>query len=95
MTTLSIILPDPLAEASQEGALKLGISRTQFIRQAIVNEIENFQAKLEEEAIIKSFSAMKNDKRYIKEVEKIEAGFKSDLSNEENEGEEWWSGKKS
>ena len=67
MTTLSIILSDPLAKASQEAALKLGISRTQFIRQAITHELENYQAQLEQEAIIKSFSAMKHNKKYLKE----------------------------
>ena len=50
MTTLSINLPTTLAKASQEAAMNLGISRTQFIRQAITHEIAHYQAKLEEEA---------------------------------------------
>ena len=90
MTTLSIILPDNLAKASREVAGKLGISRTQFIRQAIAHELEDFQSKLEQEAILQSISAMKKSKKYLKEAEKITEGLNSDLPND---GEEWWSKK--
>lgn len=90
MTTLSIILPDPLAKASQEVAGKLGISRTQFIRQAITHELENFQIQLEQEAIVRSMSVMKNNKAYLKESEEIMDGFNTELPDDE---EEWWSGK--
>ncbi|NJO16258.1 MAG: hypothetical protein HC877_11050 [Thioploca sp.] len=41
MTTLSIELPDLLVETSQTLAQQQGISYADFIRQAIVNEIEN------------------------------------------------------
>lgn len=92
MTTLSIILPDNLAKASQEAAGRLGISRTQFIRQAIAHEIENFQSQLEQEAIVRSMTAMKDNKNYLKEAEKIIEGFPADLPND---GEEWWTKKKS
>jgi len=92
MTTLSIILPDTLAKASQDAAGRLGISRTQFIRQAIAHELENFQVRLEQEAIVKSISAMKNDKKYMKEAKEITEGFNSSLPND---GEEWWTKKKS
>jgi metal-responsive CopG/Arc/MetJ family transcriptional regulator len=92
MTTLSIILPDNLAKASQEAAGRLGISRTQFIRQAIAHELENFQSQLEQEAIVRSIAAMKNSKSYLAEAEKIMGGFNSDLPSEE---EEWWTKKKS
>jgi predicted transcriptional regulator len=79
MSTLSIILPPALANASQEAARRLGISRTQFIRQAIAHELENFQAQLEQEAIVKSISAMKRSKKYLEEAEKIAGGLNSDL----------------
>ncbi len=92
MTTLSIILPDPLAKASQEAAGKLGISRTQFIRQAIAHELEHFQARLEQEAMVKSMSAMKKSKEYMKEAEKITKALNSDLPDD---GEEWWTKTKS
>lgn len=92
MTALSIILPDTLAKASQEAAVRLGISRTQFIRQAIAHELENFQSRLELEAIVKSIAAMKNNKKYLEEAEKIAEGLNSDLPDD---GEEWWDKKKS
>ena len=87
MTTLSIVLPDNLAKASQEIAARLGISRTQFIRQAIAHELEDFQSQLEEEAIVKAFSAMKDNKKYLEETKKLTEGLNSDLPND---GEEWW-----
>lgn len=92
MTTLSIILPDTLAKASQEAAGKLGISRTQFIRQAIAHELESFQSQLEQEAMVRSISAMKKSKKYLKEAEKLAEGLNSVLPDD---GEEWWNKKKS
>lgn len=92
MTTVSIILPNSLAKASQEAAGRLGISRTQFIRQAIAHELDNFQAQIEREAMVKSMSAMKNSKAYLEEAEKIMEELNSGLSNEE---EGWWNKQKS
>jgi metal-responsive CopG/Arc/MetJ family transcriptional regulator len=77
MTTLSIILPDALAKASQDAAQRLGVSRTQFIRQAVTHELENFQSQLEQEAIVKSIAAMKNSKKYLKEAKKIDQELNS------------------
>jgi metal-responsive CopG/Arc/MetJ family transcriptional regulator len=90
MTTLSIILPDSLAKESQEAASRLGISRTQFIRQAIAHELKNFQSQLEQKAIVGSISAMKNSKTYLKEAEKITEELNANLPDE---GENWWSKK--
>jgi metal-responsive CopG/Arc/MetJ family transcriptional regulator len=87
MTTLSVILPDNLARASREAAQKLGMSRTQFIRQALIHEIENIQSKLEEEAIIKSIIAMKTSEGYLKESEEITQGLNSKLPKDKDE---WW-----
>ena len=42
MTTLSIELPDRLVETSQTLAQQQGISYADFIRQAIINEIEKY-----------------------------------------------------
>ena len=87
-TTLSINLPDTLAKASQEAAGKLGISRTEFIRQAIAHEIKQFEAQREEEAMVKSMLAMKQSKRYLKETNDITEGFKTDLPKDKDK---WWS----
>lgn len=92
MTTLSIILPDALAQASQEVACKLGVSRTQFIRQAITHELENFQSRHEQNEIIKSIIAMKSDKDYLEEMDEINKGLNSDLPRERKG---WWNKKKS
>jgi metal-responsive CopG/Arc/MetJ family transcriptional regulator len=90
MATLSIILPDPLAKASREVAKKLGVSRTQFIRLAIAHELEHFKQKSEQEEMIKSFSAMKKNKYYLKEIEKIDKEWDMDLPTD---GDEWWTKK--
>ncbi|CAN5352643.1 hypothetical protein BH10PSE19_BH10PSE19_06950 [soil metagenome] len=92
MTSLSIVMPDILAKASQEAAKHLGISRTEFIRQAVMHELANIQSQLERKAIIKSIQAMKKSKPYLQEVEEITEYFNSVLPNEDEEG--WWSKKK-
>ncbi|BBJ31128.1 hypothetical protein RAS_02370 [Rickettsia asiatica] len=47
MTSLSITLPDNIAKASNEIAKKLGLSRTAFIRQAIIHELDILQSQFE------------------------------------------------
>ena len=72
MSSLSIILPERLAKASQIVAKELGISRTEFIRQAISHELKSYQARLELEAMIKSIKAMKASKSYLTHTEEDE-----------------------
>lgn len=91
MTALSINLPEKLAEASQQAAEILGISRTQFIRQAVIHELENFHAQREREMMAKAFEKMKKDPLYKKELHSIETDFDTQLNNEEKE---WWKKKK-
>jgi hypothetical protein len=52
MTNLSIILPDTIAEASTKVAKELGVSRTEFIRRAIIHELDNYKTKSEELGIV-------------------------------------------
>lgn len=85
MKTLSINLPDTLAKASQEAASKMGISRTEFIRQAVAHEIKHFQNEMEEKAMIASMMAMKESKSYRKTANEIDDGFSSDLPEDKNE----------
>lgn len=92
MTSLSITLPDDVAEASNEVAIKLGISRTEFIRQAVIHELNNFRTRIEQKEIIKSFNAMKGSRQYMKEAEELTENLNSNLPEER---EEWWSNKKS
>lgn len=87
MTALSINLPDDLAKASQEAAHRLGMSRSNFIRMAILHELQKLQAKLEEEAMAKSMVAMENSAQYMKEAEEIDAYLNTSLPDEK---EQWW-----
>lgn len=84
MTNLSITIPDDIAKASNEVAKKLGLSRTAFIRQAIIHELDNLQSKFEQERIIKSFNAMKKSPQYLEEAEKIIDDLNSELLEEES-----------
>jgi predicted transcriptional regulator len=88
MTSLSLVLPEALAQASQSAARKLRVSRTQFIRQAIVHELENLRKRDEQLAMVKSIKAMKASPEYLAESEEIEEGFKFSLPDEEDN---WWS----
>lgn len=88
MTSLSITLPDTIAKASNEAAKKLGVSRTEFIRRAIIHELDDFKTKSEEIGMIKSFNAMKRSTKYSEESEKIMDNLFTDLLQEEKE---WWS----
>lgn len=87
MASLSITLPDTIAEASNEAARNLGVSRTEFIRRAIVHELDIFKTKVRESEIIKSFDAMKKSKEYLKEAEDITESLFSELPQEEDN---WW-----
>lgn len=87
MTAISITLPATLAIASQNAAKTLGVSRTQFIRQAILHELNNYQTQLELEGIIKSFAAMKDNKKYLIEAQEITEGLNATLPDDEIE---WW-----
>ncbi|KHO04087.1 ribbon-helix-helix domain-containing protein [Rickettsia felis] len=91
MTSLSITLPDNIAKASNEIAKKLGLSRTAFIRQAIIHELNNLQSQFEQDDIIKSFNAMKKSKKYLEEMTEITENLNSELLEEK---EKWWSKKK-
>jgi metal-responsive CopG/Arc/MetJ family transcriptional regulator len=87
MTSLSITLPDTIAKASNEAAKELGVSRTEFIRRAIIHELNNFKTKSEEMEIIKSFNAMKQSAKYINESEELIDNLFTELPQEEDE---WW-----
>lgn len=87
MTALSLQLPDNLAKASQKAAQKLGVSRSEFIRQAIVHELEHLKTRLELEAIASSFEAMKKNKHYQQETEEMDKNWNDALPDDT---EEWW-----
>ena len=90
MRSLSINLPNNIAKASSKAARKLGFSRTAFIRQAIIHELEQFESEITQQDIINSFEAMKKSKTYITESTEIDDGFSLSLRQEQ---EEWWNKK--
>jgi len=91
MIALSIHLPDPLAKASQQAAEELGISRTQFIRQALIHELESYETQRERTAMAKSFKKMSKNTHYLKELSSIDNDLSDALPDDK---EAWWTGKK-
>jgi metal-responsive CopG/Arc/MetJ family transcriptional regulator len=90
MTSLSIALPDDIVKASTEIAKKIGISRTEFIRQAVIHEIHNIQANIEQQNIIASFNVMKKSQEYLNSSEELIDDFGCSLPQEQDE---WWKNK--
>lgn len=88
MKNLSISLSKDLIIDSDEVAKELGVTRTEFIRQAVIHELKNFKIKNVENNMIKSFEAMKKSKEYLIESEELNIGFGCDLKN--NDIGEWW-----
>ena len=88
MAAIYIHVTDEIAKASQQAARKLGVSKTQFIRSAILHELENLESRQEQEAIAKCFTKMKTDPQYLQEAKEIEKGLNAPLSDDEEE--EWW-----
>ena len=72
MTALSIIIPDALAQDSTLIAKKMHISRSQFIRLAIENEVKAYQVKREQQAILAGFKAIKRHATYLEEINELE-----------------------
>lgn len=72
MTALSIILPDKLAKNSAAIAKYMHLSRSQFIRQAIENEIKSFYKKKDQRAMAEGLKAMKKNPAYLAELKLLE-----------------------
>lgn len=86
MTALSIIIPDALAQDSSLIAKKMHISRSQFIRLAIENEIKAYQLKKEQQAMVAGFKAIKQHAAYLDEMDDLE---QLDIKLKD-EAEFWW-----
>jgi metal-responsive CopG/Arc/MetJ family transcriptional regulator len=87
MTALSLHLPDHLARESQNAARSLGLSRSSFIRQAIEHELQQLMLKKEQNALLRSFTALCDDPTYMKEAQEIDEALSTALPDE---SEEWW-----
>lgn len=86
MTALSIVVPDKLAEDSSLIAKKMHISRSQFIRLAIENEIKAYRLMREQQDMVVGFRALKQQASYLDEMNELE---QLDV-NLKDEGEFWW-----
>lgn len=86
MTALSIVVPDALAEDSSLIAKKMHISRSQFIRIAIENEIKAYRLMKEQQDMAVGFRALKQQTSYLDEIDELE---RLDV-NLKDEGEFWW-----
>jgi metal-responsive CopG/Arc/MetJ family transcriptional regulator len=86
MIALSIKLPEELAERSRRVARKLGITRSELIRQALIHEIDQVQAGLERRAMAQSLQALAET---ADEIEALDRAFDETLP-EDKEG--WWNG---
>ena len=82
MAALSLKLPDDLALESKAVAEKIGITRTEFIRQALRHELEEVKAQIEREDIAKALIAMRDDPDYLAESESLQARLKDTLPEE-------------
>ena len=86
MKALSIKLPEELAEQSRQVARRLGITRSELIRQALVHQIDQVQAGLERRAMAQSLHAMGGA---VDETEALDRALDETLP-EEKDG--WWNG---
>lgn len=86
MTALSILVPNELAQDSLSIAKQMHISRAQFIRIAIENEIKSFRLKKEQEKMLSGFNALKKNHDYLVELDDI-AKLDTPLKDEEDS---WW-----
>lgn len=89
MIALSIKLPDALAEASRVTARKLGMTRSEFIRQALAHEIEQVEAKLERQALAQSLASMGRNWQASLAAEQLDRAMDESLPQEK---ENWWNG---
>ena len=72
MTALSILISDELAHDSSLIAKQMHISRSQFIRQAIENEVKSWRIKKEQSEMAAAFKAVKKHAGYLAETNEIE-----------------------
>ena len=87
MSALLIELSDELADASRTVAQHLGLTPSELVRRALVNEIEKIQGDWERDAMASSFAAMKLDPVYLAEAAELDTGLDTPLAQERDE---WW-----
>lgn len=86
MTALSILVPDQLAQDSLSIAKQMHISRSQFIRLAIENEIASYRLKKDQSRMAAGFNALKKHPDYLIDMHDMER-LDTPLNDE---GACWW-----
>lgn len=89
MKTLSLVLSDQLAEDSQKIASTLGLSRSEFIRRAIIHELNYVDQTMKLKKMQEAFKAMAHDKDYQKLTAEFDEAFSDKLPDDP---EKWWEG---
>lgn len=89
MAAISLKLPDDLARESKLIADKIGLTRTELIRQALRHELDTIEARLERAAMAEALKSMRDDLDYIQESEALYEGLAEPLPGE---SDNWWQG---
>lgn len=87
MSAIQLRLPAELAEASADAAHVLGVSRSEWIRQAIEHELSRYRALREKHAMAASLHAMRTDAQALADADALDRGFSDTLAAEEGT---WW-----
>ena len=88
MKSILIQLPDKMAKASQQVAKKMGISRTEFVRQAISHELRHYKAQNAINQMAEAFKVMEQSAEYLVEANQLESELEENLLLDEEE--KWW-----
>lgn len=87
MAAISLKLPDNLAQESKTVSEKMGITRTELIRQALRHEIDRIEADIERASMAEALKTMSDDAFYIQESEALSDGLSELLPQEPDN---WW-----
>jgi len=90
MAAISLHLPDDLALESKQVAEKIGVSRTELIRQALRHELDSIEARFEREAMAAALVSMRTDTSYQQISEAIDEGLAEKVAEETDDA--WWRG---
>jgi len=90
MAAISLHLPDDLARESKQVAERIGVSRTELIRQALRHELDSIEARFEREAMAAALVSMRTDASYQQISEAIDEGLAEKVAEEADDA--WWRG---
>ena len=88
MKSLLLSFPEILISKSDKAANQLGVSRSEFVRQAVIHELEKLAKRTKENNIISSFEAMKKSDIYSKESNLLDDGLAENIDIDEEDV--WW-----